>query len=387
LHCSDLHLDKSFNIPNLARVLQRKEDLNNNFSSIVDYAIQNRPDLFLVTGDVFDKISPTNSARVFLTQKMRNLKDAGIPVFIVGGNHDVPKVGQSPYLAIDVLDSAGLANVFSQSDIIQKQMTKIDGKRVCISGKSYFSQFECANPLKGFDIPLEGDYNILMLHGSLQGLNVVSSIPEMASQNPFMTDDIKKGIDYLALGHFHNHFERNYRDCLIVNPGSIEKLSWAEINDSKGFAWVELKASDASVEFIDLKTRPMERINLALSKATEYDPSIKEYVVKHLSKMADPEKMLKLILHGLISQEQYGQLKVNEILQACRDMFFHLDLERKELDVEGYGRIFAERVENPIVAFTKRLDTMIEATSQDEKKRNLLEQVKQLGINYLGTAR
>lgn len=357
--------------------------MSNNFSSIVDYAIANRPDLFLVTGDVFDRISPTNSARVFLTQKMRQLRDAGIPVFIIGGNHDVPKIGQLPYLAIDVLGSAGLATVFSRSDMVQKQLVKIDGKRVCISGKSYFTQFDGTNPLKGVDIPLDGDYNILMLHGSLQGLNVVSSVPEIASQNPFIPDDIKKGVDYLALGHFHNHFERNYKGCLIVNSGSIERISWAEINDSKGFAWVELKASEASVEFIELKTRSIERAGLTLSKAVKYDPSIKEYMIEYLSKIANPEKILKLILNGLISQEQYSQLKVNEILQACRDIFFHLDLDRRELEVEGYGRIFLERVENPIVAFTKRLDTLIEATGRNEEKRQLLGQVKQLGITYL----
>jgi hypothetical protein len=43
-----------------------------------------------------------------------------------------------------------------------------------VAGKSYFSRFESENPLRGCTIPIEGDYNILMIHGSLQGLNVVS---------------------------------------------------------------------------------------------------------------------------------------------------------------------------------------------------------------------
>jgi len=40
--------------------LERKEDLNRNFAKIVDYALKNKPDLFLVSADVFDKILPTN---------------------------------------------------------------------------------------------------------------------------------------------------------------------------------------------------------------------------------------------------------------------------------------------------------------------------------------
>ena len=71
LHCSDAHLDKSFNISNLARASQRKEDLYRNFSTVVDYALKNKPDLFLISGDVFDRISPTNTARVFLAKKVR----------------------------------------------------------------------------------------------------------------------------------------------------------------------------------------------------------------------------------------------------------------------------------------------------------------------------
>jgi len=383
VHCSDMHLDKNFNISNFAKAFQRKEDLNRNFSAVVQYALKNKPDVFLISGDIFDRISPTNASRVFVTQKIKQLKDADISVFIIGGNHDVPKFGVSPSLAVDVLSSAGLATVFSRSDLIEKQLLRVDGRTVCVSGRSYYTQFEGANPLRGIDIPLDGDYNILMIHGSLQGLNVVPSSPEMASQNPFLADDIKKGLDYLALGHFHNYFEREHMGCTIVNPGSLEKLSWAEINDEKGFVWAELHGSETSVEFVKVDTRPMEIQELTLSKDAGYSPGIKDYVIEFLSKLSEGEKMLKLNLRGLISQEQYSQLKVNEILSACRDMFFHLILDRSELEVEGYGRIFLERIDNPVEAFSKRLDLIIADAGLDESKRRLLEQVKQLGIKYL----
>lgn len=371
----------------MARALQRKEDLNRNFSTIVEYALKNKPDVFLISGDVFDRISPTNVSRVFVTQKIKQLKDAKIPVFIIGGNHDVPKFGVSPTLAIDALSSAGLATVFSRSDRIEKQLLHIGRKTVCVSGKSYYTQFEGSNPLRGVDIPLDGKYNILMIHGSLQGLNVTSLSPEMANQNPFLADDVKKGLNYLALGHFHNYFYREHKGCAIVNPGSLEKLSWTEINDDKGFVWAELHGSETSVGFVKLDTRPMEIQELTFSKNEKASQSIKDYVIDFLSRLSDKEKMLKLNLRGVISQDQYNQLKINEILSACRDLFFHLILDRKELGVEGYGRIFLERIENPTDAFSKRLDTLIADAGSDENKKQLLEQVKQLGIKYLEAAR
>ena len=385
LHCSDMHLDKNFNISNLTRAQERKEDLNRNFSVASDYALKNRPDLFLITGDVFDRISPSNSARVFVTQKIRQLKESGISVFMIGGNHDVPKFG-SQYLAIDVLGSAGLATVFSKSETIERQILQIDGKSVCVAGKSYFSQFETQNPLRGCDIPLEGHYNVLMIHGSLQGLNVVSSVPEMASQNPFRPDDIKPGVNYLALGHFHNYYDREHEGSRIVNPGSIEKLSWAEMNDEKGFVWAEIHGSDVSLEFIKLETRRMEKYTLDLSKDGNYSPTLKDYIIDYLQRLPDPQKIVRLYLRGQITQKQYSELKVNEILQATRDTFFHLGLDRTELDVEGFGRVFPERVDNPVEAFTKRLDILIAEADNEEKKRQL-GQVKELGRKYLEEAR
>lgn len=342
LHCADLHLDKDFNIPLYIKALERKEDLNRNFTKIVDYALKNKPDLFLISGDVFDKILPNNTTRVFLTKKMRLLKEADIPVFIIGGNHDVPKVGLYPKLAIEALHSAGLATVFTRSDIIQKQILKVDSKTVCISGKSYYTHFERANPLKDIDIPLDGDYNILLIHASLQGLNVTTSIERarsMASSNSFKADDVKKGLNYLALGHFHNHFEREYRGCTIVNPGSIERLSWAEMNDDdKGFIWAEMHGSETSTEFIKLPTRPMERCELVLKKDMEFTPSIKDFVVEYLSKRADQNKMILFDIKGMISQDQYRQLKVNEICETAHNFLFHLYIDMRELEVEARAK-------------------------------------------------
>lgn len=60
--------------------------------------------------------------------------------------------------------------------VAKTKKLKIKGKSVCVSGRSYYTQYEGANPLKDVEIPLEGDYNILMIHGFLQGLNVASSI-------------------------------------------------------------------------------------------------------------------------------------------------------------------------------------------------------------------
>ncbi len=379
VHCADIHLDRSFSIPSLSRALERKEDINRNFSEIVNFALSNKPDLFLMSGDVFDRVFPSNLARAFLTSRIRELSDAGISVFTIGGNHDVPKIPTQTSLAIDVLHSAGLATVFSQTRAMQKKVVQIHGESVCISGKSFNTQNINENPLRDYKVPLEGRYNILLIHGSLSGMNVMPSIPEYANQNGFGADDVIDGLDYLALGHYHNFFQRIHKGCQIVNPGSIEKLTWGEMADTKGFIWVELNNSESKIEFHKLQTRPMESVDLELSK--DLAVSIDEKITQHLQPLADNKKLVRLDLRGTISQEQYRQLKLNELYKKLREIFFEVTIRRDELEVEGYGRIFLGRVETPLEAFDKRVEKLIAAAEPQE--RGLLLAVRDLGTKYL----
>jgi len=152
------------------------------------------------------------------------------------------------------------------------------------------------------------------------------------------------------------------------------------MDDEKMFAWAELSGSEGSVEFQKLDTRPMELQDLFLKK--DMEDKLSEIIIEHLTKIQDPIKILRLNLKGLITQAQYAKMRINEIYRQCRDLFFHLEIQRKELEVEGFGRIFIERIDNPVEAFIKRLDRLIVNTS-DENKRKQLMQVKDVGIKYL----
>jgi DNA repair exonuclease SbcCD nuclease subunit len=372
-------LDRSFGIADPGKSSARKDDLNRNFSRVVEFALKEKPELFLVSGDIFDRVHPSNLTRVFLTESIRKLVEAEIQVFMVAGNHDVPKMAPLSPTAIDVLGSAGLATVFSSSEHILHRVFECDQMRVCVSGKSYDATREYGNPLAAAQVPLLGDINILILHGSLRGLGVTTSIPEMADQNPFHPDDIAQGLTYLALGHFHNYFERNHNGTKIANPGSIEKMTWAEIQEEKGFIWADLNRDAATTKFIPLETRPMVKHEINLTKEME-DSSA--FLLSELRRLADPEKLVRVQLKGVLSPDQYSRLRMNEIYRAAHDMFFHLSIDRSELEVEGFGRLFVERIESPREAFAKRLDKLITKT-QSADEVAFLSRVKELGEKYL----
>lgn len=377
IHCSDLHLDKSFNYLDLQNSLKRKEDIYQNFERIVDFGLKEKPDLFLMAGDIFHTVSPSNLSRLSLVRLVRKLSDAGIKVFVIGGNHDMPKTPGMSTMAIDVLSGAGLATVFSTPEV-QSQVMRVDGSTIQVSGRSYLAQFQRQNPLRGVSLKENADYNIFMVHGSLLGLDVRPTSPDVMTHNPFYAEDIPNGVDYLALGHFHNPFERDYKGCKIVNPGSLERLDWSELSDKKGFAWVEINRDSIKVEHVALPMRPMESQSLALNSSSD---DLTRDILSHMTERRDETKIFKLALTGTLSREQYAKIAMNRIYDMGRNSFFDFDLVRDDLDVGG-EKIFFGRVENPVEAFQKRIDGLI-GKSESETERRLLADVKDAGNRFL----
>lgn len=102
IHTADFHLDRNFSLPWPDRVEKRRKDLYDNVQRIVDFALSERPDLFLISGDIFERVRPSNEAKIFMVRKARELHDANIPLIVIGGNHDIPKFEPGP-MAIENL--------------------------------------------------------------------------------------------------------------------------------------------------------------------------------------------------------------------------------------------------------------------------------------------
>lgn len=378
IHCSDIHLDRRFNLGDPQRSEQRKKDIENNFKKIVDFTINGKADLFILSGDIFDKVNPSNSALSFLVSQIKRLKDNEIETVMIGGNHDVPKMG-SQFLAIDVLERAGLATVFSDTEEFQEKIIIINGDEVQLVGKSYNSKNQSQNPFSNYNITKKGKYLICILHGSLIGLNVDSINPMDSQYNPFGVNDIREEIDYLALGHFHNRFDREKSNTLICNPGSIEKLSWSESGDQKGFAVIELSNGDKQLRFEDLDSRNFQFKEIPLNKEIEH---INEHILEKLDKVKNPEAILRLSLKGTITPEQQKTFKISEIVKNTKDSFFHLNLD-SQIEIEGFGMIFLGKINSPMQAFENHIESQLEK-STDPTEQEFLKQTKQLGMKYLG---
>jgi len=317
VHCSDIHLDRNFNFGEPLKSIQRRRDIENNFVKTVDFAIKEKSDLFLISGDVFDKVNPSNIARAFLTFQIKRLKDKNIEVVIIAGNHEVPKLGASS-LAIDSLQSAGLATVFSDSNNFQEKVFNIKNESIQVVGKSYDAKNQSQNPFHNFNIKKNKKYLICLIHGSLAGLNVTPTNPHATLYHPFGIKDIDPSIDYLALGHFHNYFNRK-TNTTICNPGSLEKLNWSEVNDNKGFTFVELNSADEIVHFIPLESRKYRSIEITLDKKIK---NINDHIFDKIKKIENKEEILQVNISGIISKEQQKNFIRSKLAFDTTNLFF-----------------------------------------------------------------
>lgn len=85
LHTADWHAGKT--LWNRSRVLEQEKV----YAEIVDIARREKVHLVLIAGDVFETYAPSPDAERLVYGALAEMMGAGIPVIVVGGNHDNAK--------------------------------------------------------------------------------------------------------------------------------------------------------------------------------------------------------------------------------------------------------------------------------------------------------
>src|SRR5690242_1166166 len=112
LHTADIHLgtDLYGHYDPQIGGSSRLQDFAAALDRTVDYAIDEGIDLFLFAGDAYKTRDPSPTQQREFALRLRRLLEAGIPVFLLTGNHDMPNsVGRAT--SLDIFGSLPLANL------------------------------------------------------------------------------------------------------------------------------------------------------------------------------------------------------------------------------------------------------------------------------------
>lgn len=197
IHAADLHLDAPFSgvdarDPRVRDALV--ESTYDALEAIVALALGRRVDFVLIAGDAFNSRDKALRAQLRFHAAAQRLREAGIPIHLVQGNHD-PADGWSAHLALP-------DNVhYFATDLVQRvPVTDPDsGAELCaLYGRGYATAAIKSNLARGFRREPGDETAIGVLHANVGGQEGYEPYA------PCTLDDLRAaGLDYWALGHIH----------------------------------------------------------------------------------------------------------------------------------------------------------------------------------------
>ena len=244
LHTSDWHL---------GHVLYNKYDRDKEqqamLKQMADIVEEQKPDVFLLCGDVFHTSQPSNTAQTMLSEGLMNIHKANPDMVIVmtAGNHDSPtkhEIFRTPWRTLNVY-AIGLL-----------EKDNLDNHIIEVPGKGFILAIPYVNEQmlpKGFYQQLldrvaerntEGLPVIMTAHTTVKGCDFLGH--DQATEyyvggiDSIDLEQLGKGYDYLALGHIHHgqfvhSGKHNVRYCGTPLPISFDEtfnhtVSMVEIN-------------------------------------------------------------------------------------------------------------------------------------------------------------
>ena len=373
---SDNHLDPTAINFGTARI-ERKKDHTRAFEEVVQYARKNKPDLFLISGDLFDQIRPGNWVRALLMENLRVLHDSGIKTFMISGDHDTPKSIEEGVSPLSLYDSSGYAVYFENPARPRPITVNIEGKQVNIFGvglNPFWSPTE--DPLLKAPIKTLDGINILLTHYPIEGFSGYRG--EQAS---IRLNSIPQSFSLVASGHFHNFQKKKVGRTTIVFPGSTERASFAEEKEEKGFVWAEIKDDgEISTEFIKTHARPFRTLDVKFPEEGDINSSLEDQI----GRVSDKELVLRVRLGGRITVDRLATYRRPQILTFAQGNFFHCSIE-EDFTIEAREAIEALARTTPLTELRRFIDSLLSST-QDEVERQILQEALRLSESKLREA-
>lgn len=247
LHTGDLHLDSPFvgltaEAPSdVARAL--RDSTLQAWERIVKLAVDEEVDFAVVAGDVFEHANRTLLAQVRFRDGLARMAAAGIPSFVVTGNHD-PLSGWEPSVRWPEE-----THRFGPDEVEARPVVRAGREIARVYGISYPVRDVTENLALRFRRDADAPYAVAVLHANVGGQ------PGHLPYSPCTLSDLRaSGIEYWALGHVHRPGILSAAEPTVVycgnpqgrDPGEVEPRGAYVVDvDAAGAATPVFHATDA----------------------------------------------------------------------------------------------------------------------------------------------
>ena len=242
----DAHLGRNAG-PVMENGINRRElDFDESFTRVVDLALARQPDLFVWLGDIFDKPNPSYRSYRVAQRELAKIRDHGIPLVSISGNHDTPRVAGtgSPYRPLeDIFSDFNFApgferRSFEYADIVVHCVPQMASVQATLDALAEVRDNRSADKT-----------NLLLTHPRVPQVE-----PRYDDLNEITVDASALDCDLVLLGHYHSHREVAKG---IWYAGAPDAFGFAdEFEDPKGF--VVLDTTTGLIDHVALDgRRPM----------------------------------------------------------------------------------------------------------------------------------
>ena len=334
LHTSDWHIGRQFHNVSLL------EDQRIVLEQIVTAASVESVDVVIVAGDIYDRAIPPADA-VTLVDHVFNqiIKDLGIPLIVIAGNHDGPqRLGfASRQLAKAQLYIAGPLTAKPQTVVLEDQHGDVVFYPIPYADpatvRDVFDDVEIRTHNQAMTRIIEAipkhkkQRSVAIGHCFLAGgLDCDSERPLSVGGADQVSPQHFTDFNYTAMGHLHRQ-QRQGADTIRYS-GSPLKYSFSEALHEKSITIVDLDAEgECEIKHLPLKARrDMRTISGALDdiiREAKDDPNADDYLMISLEDrhaILDPMGKLRAVYPNVLHLERPGLMSAKPQQLAHRDL-------------------------------------------------------------------
>ncbi len=298
----------------------KEEKLNNisteAFIRALDISVSENVDFILIAGDIFNTALPAIEKLKAATKKLREIKEKGIPVYIIPGSHDFSPTGKT---MLDVLEHAGLfinvmKGTITQENKLRLKFTinqKTGAKITGILGKKGSLEKNYYEHLDTKAIEEEPGFKIFMFHSAITELKPA----ELEKMEAAPVSFLPKGCEYYAGGHVHivkTATLDGYKN--IVYPGPLFPNNFAELEKlgNGGFYIYD----NGELKYIPIIIHPTIAIHEEAKQQTPRE--VEQQLLKEIENKDPTNAIVTIRVRGELREGKTSDInfrKIKEILE------------------------------------------------------------------------
>mgnify|MGYP001064213950 FL=1 len=355
LHFSDLHIG----VENYGRIdpetglSTRLGDFLDSLDQVVEFALNEGVDLVLLAGDAYKGRDPTQTHQREFAKRLNRLSQAGIPTFLLVGNHDLP-AASSRATAVDIFPTLEVANVYVGHNLQNYDVTTPSGplqilavpwpRRSVILSREDSRGMSIEQVRQALENRLTDgiemtaaklDPNvpaILTGHVTVNGATVGTERSMMLGQDHvlLLSALARPQVEYVALGHIHKHQVLRLDPPMVVYSGSLQRVDFSEEGDEKGFCVIDLDPVApqghrmTNFEFHKLEARAFVTVDVSV-ELQDVDPT--ETVLRAIARKDITDSVVRVRI--ALAAEIEPHLRETEIRAALEPAHFIAAISRE----------------------------------------------------------